>query len=270
MPKRKKPNWKYPCSECKKPVKSNQQGVSCNTCKKWVHFKCTDLTQSQCEFLEASNDDFLFFCLECKPRQFYSEEIFETFPNILDSPNTIRSNSNPSDSESELEFSNANSCDFTYEYDDGSDSDSRGLDFDGLPVQNACPNRNNKTTKIFDMHKQFSVRTIYYKYPCVVCHGPCRNNTQDSISCSVCDEWTHQKCSNLTIQQFQEYCKPENSEMRFYCDNCLFGSIVNTENQTSLNAAEIGLLDTNDIYNLSPNSIFRDMEDVITNGIFYH
>ena len=168
----------------------------------------------------------------------------------------------------DYEYSDASSSDFTFEYDDDSDSDSRGLDFDSLPVSNARPNGKNNKIKIYDMHKQFSVLTVNYKYPCVVCHGPCRNNTQDSISCSVCDEWTHQKCSNLTIQQFQEYCKPENSEMRFYCDNCLFGSIVNTENQTSLNAAEIGLLDTNDIYNLSPNSIFRDMEDVITTEYF--
>ena len=56
--------------------------------------------------------------------------------------------------------------------------------------------------------------------------------------------------------------------MRFYCDNCLYGSVLNTENQTCLNASEIGLLDTNDIYNLCPNSIFSDMDDIITTEYF--
>ena len=56
--------------------------------------------------------------------------------------------------------------------------------------------------------------------------------------------------------------------MRFYCDNCLYGSVLDTENQTCLDASEISLLDTHDIYNLSPNSIFRDMEDVMTTEYF--
>ena len=126
MPKRrrKKPIYKYPCLECENPVKSDQQGVQCNICKKWVHLNCTDLNQSQCDFLEDSNDDFLFYCLECKPRPLYSDEIFET---ASDSPNFDSSNrslSNPPGSD--YECSDANSSDFTFEYDDDSDSDSRG------------------------------------------------------------------------------------------------------------------------------------------------
>ena len=156
--KRKKPTYKYPCLECKEPVKITQRGVQCNTCKKWVHLNCTDLNQSQCDFLEASNDDFLFFCLECKPRQFYSEEIFET---TSDCPNDDRPNSPHSDL-SESEYSDAHSSDFTYEYDDGSDSDCRGLDFDSLPlpIQNTCLTEKNYPTKSLDIHKQLSVRTV--------------------------------------------------------------------------------------------------------------
>ena len=60
----------------------------------------------------------------------------------------------------DYEYSDASSSDFTFEYDDDSDSDSRGLDFDSLPVSSTCPNAKNVTSKHFDIHKQFSVRTI--------------------------------------------------------------------------------------------------------------
>ena len=147
MPRRRKYNYKYPCLECKQPVKKTQEGMMCDACDKWVHLKCTDLTLSQYDILVNSNEEFLFFCLECKPRQLYADFIFE---NPHDSHNL--NSSNPSDSltsDSEVEFSDANSADFTYEYVDGSDSDSRGLDFDSLPVQNVFPCANN-SAKLYD------------------------------------------------------------------------------------------------------------------------
>ena len=32
--------WKYPCGECLKPVKNNQNGVLCGSCSQWFHVKC--------------------------------------------------------------------------------------------------------------------------------------------------------------------------------------------------------------------------------------
>ena len=70
-------NYKYPCIQCKtKPVKSNQKGIQCNTCKKWVHAKCTDLTNAQYDILKA-DEDLPFFCLICKPRLNYADLIFD-------------------------------------------------------------------------------------------------------------------------------------------------------------------------------------------------
>ena len=74
-------NYKYPCIQCKtKPVKSNQKGIQCNTCKKWVHAKCTDLTNAQYDILKA-DEDLPFFCLICKPRSNYADLIFDQ-PNV--------------------------------------------------------------------------------------------------------------------------------------------------------------------------------------------
>ena len=95
-----------------------------------------------------------------------------------------------------------------------------------------------------------------------------QGNVQNSIACSICDCWTHQKCTNLTLSEFNNFCDPENSELRFYCQICLYGTECNKENQTCLTASEIGLIDPNDIYNLSPNSIFRDKDDVPTTEYF--
>ena len=257
------PNWKYPCFECKGPVKSNQRGLQCHVCKIWVHLKCTEFTEAQYNFLEV-NEDIPFFCLSCKPRLLYADEILEDT-----SSNTNLSSADPSpnlsstlNSDSDYEFSDAHSSDF--ELVDDSDSEGRGLNFNSLPVQNPDLRKNNRLYN----HRKITVQTRNYKHPCVVCLGPCKNNCQDSICCTLCDEWTHQKCSNLTLDQFQKYCLPENSEIPYWCDNCLYGSRKNLENQSCLSASEIESLDTNDIYNLCPNSIFRDKDEIPTTEYF--
>ena len=76
--RRKKPNWKYPCAGigCGKPVKCTQNSLECDLCKKWVHLKCTNLSDEQFEFL-ASNENLPFYCLNCKPRSCYTDLIFD-------------------------------------------------------------------------------------------------------------------------------------------------------------------------------------------------
>ena len=237
------PNWKFPCIECQKPVKTNQKGLECDICKIWVHFKCTDLTEAQFSFLEA-NEDIPFYCLVCKPRLLYAD--------VISDSNTLYTNSNLNSSSpsiiysSDFEFSSAHSSDF--EYVDESDSESRGLNFDCLPTNDVNnPPKNNTNNPSSSKH--IFLQTRNYKHPCVICFGPCKDKCQDSICCSLCDEWTHKKCSNLTLDQFNKYCLPENAEIPFYCDICLYGSNHKTDNQTCLRAAEISTLDTNDIYN---------------------
>ena len=124
-----------------------------------------------------------------------------------------------------------------------------------------CNTKNTYSNRI-------STQVCNYKYPCVICHRPCKENVQNSIACSICDCWTHQKCTNLSLSEFDKFCDPENSELRFYCQICMYGTECNKENQTCLTASEIGLIDPNDIYNLSPNSIFRDKDDVPTTEYF--
>ena len=220
-----------------------------------MHLKCTDLTETQYEFLRDSAD-LPFYCLVCKPRSIFADVIFDNTTLCInnDSTNTI---------------SNSSACSSDFEWVDDSDSESsRGLNFDSLPVHNNMNSLKNNTKTYITKPRGISLHTRSYKYPCVICLGPCRENCQDSICCTLCDEWTHQKCSDLTIDEFTKYCLPENAEVPFYCDICLYGSRRNLENQTCLKASEISVLDTNDIYNLCPNSIFRDKDDISTTEYF--
>ena len=167
---------------------------------------------------------------------------------------------------SDYDCASTHSSDFELVTDE-SDSECRGLNFTSLRTTNLNSHK-NKTQSSSIGQKHISITTRTYKYPCVACLGPCKMNCQDSICCNLCDEWTHVKCSNLSIDAFRKYCLPENSEIPFWCDNCLYGSRKNRENQTCLSAGEINLLDTNDIYNLCPNSIFRDKDDIPTTEYF--
>ena len=55
------------------------------------------------------------------------------------------------------------------------------------------------------------------KYPCTKCMKQCRNG-QNCIECDTCKKWTHQKCSNLTMQEFSEHCKDTNA--KWECNTC--------------------------------------------------
>ena len=257
------PNWKFPCIECKGPVKTNQKGLQCSTCTDWVHHKCTDLTEAQYISLEV-NVEIPFYCSVCKPRLIDAD----ANPDIRSMNSSLDSSFNISSARrTDYDYISAHSSDFELVTDE-SDSECRGLNFSSLHPQNHDSHKNKRTQCSSTGQKHISLPSRTYKYPCVVCLGPCKTNCQDSICCNLCDEWTHRKCSTLSIEQFRKYCLPENSEIPFWCDNCLYGSRKNRENQTCLSASEIDSLDTNDIYNLCPNSIFRDKDDIPTTEYF--
>ena len=306
------PNWKYPCLKCTKPVKKNQKGIECSTCVKWVHLKCTNLTEEQYNFLEI-NKNVPFCCRICEPQSQCADltSANTNFTSILDSnispgntsfpttsspsphnignispnhcfvPSTSASDNDVilkkpnldtdffscdtslNDTTSSFNISSANSSDFCYVDESDSDSDSRGLNFKSLSAlggSNTLPNiKKNRPTQIVPL------RSINYKYPCLVCLSPCKENIQDSICCTLCDEWVHHKCTDLTHDQFKLYCSPDHAGDPFYCVNCLYGncSKQNFENQNCFNASEIEAFDINEtIHNLCPNSIFREKEDI--------
>ena len=155
------PNWKYPCIACSKPVKCNQKGLECNACKKWVHFKCTDLADDQYNLLEV-NEDIPFYCLICSPRPHYADVILDNINSI----NTVLSETSLNSS-----IDSAKSSDFVYaDEPEDSDLESRGLNFESLPIHRANTMKKTKLTT----PKFASFRTITYKYPCLVCFSPCK------------------------------------------------------------------------------------------------
>ena len=54
------------------------------------------------------------------------------------------------------------------------------------------------------------------KYPCGVCHKPCKSN-QRAIACNDCDQWCHAKCMGISDKSYQQLGVKSTS---WYCTNC--------------------------------------------------
>jgi len=73
---------KFPCTQCCKPCKSNQNSIYCEICRKWTHLKCTNLTKIQ--FLSLGRSDLPYFCSVCNLNIYLfqglnNEELIEEF-----------------------------------------------------------------------------------------------------------------------------------------------------------------------------------------------
>ena len=282
---------KFPCIQCRKPVKSNQKAIFCEICKLWMHFKCSNLTKAHYDFL-ATNVDIPFNCQKCRPLLSVADGILNTpsltvdsISNAVTSSNTINTyqqlpadssvpHSNihnseiPSDA-SDVDFSDAHSSDFTLELEDDYDCELRGLNFNNLPPQFHKNIKNKASNVNTSKFSYINYRTIKYKYTCSICQGACRENVQDSIQCTWCDEWVHQKCTtNLSYDQFLKHCLPENIDLPYYCEICEFGSAQKAAKQPCISTSSVSSLDSSDILKLSPNSIFSNKDDVLTTEYF--
>ena len=51
------------CQICSKSFTKCYETILCKICKKWLHFKCSDLTRSQ--FTELSSGSVLYYCYLC-------------------------------------------------------------------------------------------------------------------------------------------------------------------------------------------------------------
>ena len=300
MPKRKKPNWKYPCIVCGNCVRERvQNSIRCTYCKLWVHLKCTTLTKAQFDF-HNKNENQPYKCVKCQHANPPSSPTLPSpnpstpstsnlsnripYPNDDDNittpilnPTTITPNTDePKTTETaetsiiedpdETTLSTNMSChssDFDYVTDSDNDNESRGLNFEAIP----STSKNKKIPKSYTTttRSYLTIKTRKYKYPCSVCQSPCLGNErQNSICCVICDTWVHLKCTDLTLEQFNNYCKEDNDDP-FYCSNCLFGKTTSDDpdipDSTSYSVIH-NLLNRNDIPDFCPNSIFKDHEDL--------
>ena len=46
VPGKTKPSLKYPCGECNKAVRNNQDAILCASCNKWSHAKCLRMSHT--------------------------------------------------------------------------------------------------------------------------------------------------------------------------------------------------------------------------------
>lgn len=58
-----KRNVKYPCGICAKAVRSNQRGIQCDNCDKWLHTRCIGLSCDDYAILQSNID--AWSCKKC-------------------------------------------------------------------------------------------------------------------------------------------------------------------------------------------------------------
>ena len=64
-----------PCGQCCKPVARNHRAIYCDTCYKWIHMKCANLSPIQYSNLGKSDDPWM--CKDCSTFHF-SDSFFDT------------------------------------------------------------------------------------------------------------------------------------------------------------------------------------------------
>ena len=73
------PQWKFLCSVCTKPVKSNQQGICCDHCDKWFHTRCCGMNKSTHDNLE--NSSCVWICPACESAN-YTSTVLRSTPTL--------------------------------------------------------------------------------------------------------------------------------------------------------------------------------------------
>ena len=63
-PLAKRTKTKFPCIECKKQCRNGQDCIECETCKEWLHLKCTHLTVAQFTDIIA-DENIPWSCSKC-------------------------------------------------------------------------------------------------------------------------------------------------------------------------------------------------------------
>ena len=91
---------KFPCGTCGKPVRSNQAGIQCDSCDRWLHCKCINMSVREYRLLGSDHSE-PWFCTTCVLPQ-VTDSFFNTSSDsagdltnepegmeTLDSPNKI-------------------------------------------------------------------------------------------------------------------------------------------------------------------------------------
>ncbi|CAG2195891.1 unnamed protein product [Mytilus edulis] len=102
------------------------------------------------------------------------------------------------------------------------------------------------------------------KHPCTDCNKPVKCN-QKAIQCDFCDLWTHLKCTNLSVQEYNILSK---SDDNYYCECCTnrlpnFTDSyfkVSTSCNTSI-SSECGSINVNNISNVNIEDVEQNIFD---------
>ena len=58
-------NLRWPCNICNKNVTPSMKAIQCDSCNKWIHIKCNDISAVEYDYFSSTNDDIDWNCLYC-------------------------------------------------------------------------------------------------------------------------------------------------------------------------------------------------------------
>ena len=210
------------CGNLSSPVNcdENSERVYCETCEKWYHYQCKNLTKKAYKELIKSNKS--FFCPDrCNQSlfPFYNLNLLEFLDQC--SPE----NSTPC-KKCKLAclgngLMNCIQCDicdhwFHEECANLEYSIESYFDFDlGFICSDKCQLSLlpfNSVTKNADIPE---FNPSIDSYPCKICREECLGfHLMDCVQCSICHYWIHSNCLNLSQQEFEILA---NSNLEFIC-----------------------------------------------------
>lgn len=84
-------------------------------------------------------------------------------------------------------------------------------------IHQKCSNISAKKFKIYtDDHSQYFYCDYCQFYKCTKCRKHVYDN-EKGVCCDICDNWLHQKCTNLTVKEYNSLTP----ETPWYCKGCL-------------------------------------------------
>ena len=83
---------KHPCVHCSKGVISRSRAISCDNCERWVHSRCTQITNAEYDNIVAENAELNYLCNICS----FDELPFANFDDDQDTTNSDPGNENGS------------------------------------------------------------------------------------------------------------------------------------------------------------------------------
>ena len=199
-------NYKNRCRKCYKMTLNNQNCISCTTCNKWFHFKCTKLNLN--EFNEhTKNKEKIWECSNCIANKCKK----------CDKVVTYKQNSiccDLCDKWIHLKCTGLDKITFDKIRKDDSTWICKNCINENIPFSNIDNYKLKRTVN--NPKKKDCIKLEHFNKLCSICNN-INNGIEKAIPCNICNNLIHRKCSNLNIN----YIENKLNHDTYMCQVCM-------------------------------------------------